>query len=88
MLTIEPVSRQPSAVSRPTDVAERLWIVDGTLVPLRGQRVAAFSRNYWFLANVQVVVNADTRLVIAAARPVPGTTVDVHALAASGLSRH
>ncbi|MFG3024497.1 transposase family protein [Streptomyces sp. NPDC048254] len=46
--------------------------------------VAASSRNYRFSANVQVVVDADTRLEIAAARPVPGTTADAHAW----LSRH
>jgi hypothetical protein len=50
--------------------------------------VAASSRNYRFSANVQVIVDADTRLVIAAARPVPGTTADAHAWRASGLARH
>ncbi|WP_406841561.1 transposase family protein (plasmid) [Streptomyces sp. AHU1] len=33
-------------------------------------------------------VDADTRLVIAAARPVPGTTADAHAWRASGLSQY
>ncbi|CAM5383958.1 hypothetical protein GCM10010256_44870 [Streptomyces coeruleorubidus] len=33
-------------------------------------------------------MDADTRLVIAAARPVPGTTADAHAWRSSGLSRH
>ncbi len=81
LLAIEPVSR-------PADAPERMWIVDGTLIPLRDRSVAASSRNYRFSANVQVVVDADTRLVIAAARPVPGTTADAHAWRASGLSRH
>ena len=81
LLAIEPVSRR-------ADAPERLWIVDGTLIPLRDRKVAASSRNYRFPANVQVVVDADTRLVIAAARPVPGTTADAHAWRASGLSRH
>ncbi|MFB7338230.1 transposase family protein [Streptomyces adustus] len=81
LLAIEPVSR-------PTDAADRLWIVDGTLVPLRDRSVATSSRNYRFSANVQVIVDAETRLVIAAARPVPGTTADAHAWRASGLSRH
>ncbi|MFF7473682.1 transposase family protein [Streptomyces sp. NPDC008092] len=81
LLALEPVSR-------PADVADRLWIVDGTLILLRDRSVAASSRNYRFSANVQVVVDADTRLVIAAARPVPGTTADAHAWRASGLSRH
>ncbi|MFD8737443.1 transposase family protein [Streptomyces sp. NPDC059618] len=81
LLAIEPVAR-------PAAGADRLWIVDGTLVPLRDRSVAASSRNYRFSANVQVVVDADTRLVIAAARPVPGTTADARAWRASGLSRH
>ena len=81
LLAIEPVSR-------PADAPERMWIVDGTLIPLRDRRVAASSRNYRFSANVQVIVDADTRLVIAAARPVPGTTADAHAWRQSGMSRH
>jgi hypothetical protein len=55
---------------------------------LRDRSVAASSRDYRFSANVQVIVDAETRLVIAAARPVPGTTADAHAWRASGLSRH
>ena len=38
-----------------------------------------------FSANVQFIVDADT-LVIAAARPTPGTTADAHAWRASGLA--
>ncbi|MFE6620819.1 transposase family protein [Streptomyces sp. NPDC057740] len=81
LLALEPITR-------PTDAAHRLWIVDGTLIPVRDRQVAASSRNYRFSANVQVIVDADTRLVIAAARPVPGTTSDAHAWRASGLSEH
>lgn len=51
-------------------------IVDGTLIPVRDRNVAASSRNYRFSADAQVIVDAATRLVIAAARPVPGTTAD------------
>lgn len=71
LLAIEPATR-------PADVVERLWIVDGTLTPVRDRKVAASSRNYRFSVNVQVII-ADTKLVIAAARPVPGTTVDAKA---------
>lgn len=66
-------------VSRTADAADRLWIVDGTLVPVRDRNIGSSSRDYRFSANVQVIVDADTRLVIAAARPVPGTTADAHA---------
>ncbi|MFJ8828367.1 transposase family protein [Streptomyces sp. NPDC102467] len=81
LLALEPVSR-------PTDGADRLWIVDGTLIPVRDRHLGTSSRNYRFSANVQVIVDADTRLVIAAARPVPGTTADAHAWRNSGLAEH
>ncbi|MEW2426361.1 transposase family protein [Streptomyces nigra] len=81
LLAVEPVSRTGEA-------AERLWIVDGTLVPVRDRKVGSSSRNYRFSANVQVIVDADTRLVIAAARPVQGTMADAHAWRASGLAEH
>ncbi len=81
LLALEPVVR-------PADAADRLWIVDGTLVPVRDRQVGSSSRNYRFSANVQVIVDADTRLVIAASRPVPGTTADAHAWRNSGLAEH
>jgi hypothetical protein len=55
-----------------------LWIVDGTLVPVRDRTAGASSRNYRFSANVQVIIGADTRLVVAAARPAPGNRADAH----------
>lgn len=69
LLAIEPAPR-------PVADVERLWIVDGTLVPVRDRKVAASSRNYRFSANGQVIIDADSRLVIASARPVPGNTED------------
>ncbi|NBE54885.1 transposase family protein [Streptomyces boluensis] len=80
LLAIEPAAR-------PADTAERLWIVDGTLVPVRDRKIGASSRNYRFSANVQVIIDADTKLVIAAARPVPGNTADAKAWRDSGLAR-
>ncbi|MGW1617708.1 transposase family protein [Streptomyces sp. NPDC002172] len=81
LLALEPMGR-------PSDAADRWWIVDGTLIPLRDRSVAASSRNFRFSANVQVIVDTGTRLVIAAARPVPGTTADAHVWRASGLSQY
>jgi hypothetical protein len=72
----------------PADAVERLWIVDGTLIPVRDRAVAASSKNYRFSANVQVIVDADTKLVVACARPVPGTTADARAWRDSGLAAH
>lgn len=81
LLELEPVSRT-------ADAADRLWIVDGTLVPVRDRNIGSSPRDYRFSANVQVIVDADTRLVIAVARPVPGTAADAHAWPASGLGEH
>ncbi|MBO1287304.1 IS5/IS1182 family transposase [Streptomyces diastaticus] len=70
---------------RPVADTERLWIVDGTLIPVRDRKVGASSRNYRFSANVQVIIDADTRLVIAAARPAPGNKADAHVWRESNL---
>lgn len=77
----------PGAGFPPADAAERLWIVDGTLIPVRDRKVGASSPNYRFSANVQVIIDADTRLVVAAARPVIGATADAKAWRDSGLAR-
>ncbi|GAA0902127.1 hypothetical protein GCM10009574_090500 [Streptomyces asiaticus] len=53
LLALEPV--RP-----PQQAADRLWIVDGTLIPVRDRTVGASSRNDRFSANVQVIVDADT----------------------------
>lgn len=63
---------------RPVADVDRLWIVDGTLIPVRDRTVGASSRNHGFPANVQVVIDADSRLVIASARPAPGNKADAH----------
>lgn len=66
LLALEPAPR-------PALAAERLWIVDGTLIPVRDRTVGASSKNYRFSANVQVIIDADTRLVVATGRPAPAT---------------
>ena len=59
--------------------------MDGTLIPVRDRQIAASSRNYRFSANVQVIVDADTRLVVASARPAPGNKADAHVWCESDL---
>ena len=76
------LAREPAP--RPEGAVERLWIVDGTLIPVRDRTVAASSRNYRFSANVQVVIDADTRLVVATAPPVAGNAADAHAFRDTG----
>ncbi len=60
--------------------------VDGTLIPVRDRKVGVPSRNYRFSANVLGIVDTETRVVIAAARPVPGTTADAKAWPHSGMA--
>ncbi|MEU5840197.1 transposase [Streptomyces diacarni] len=67
----------------------RFWkdtvlIVDGTLVPTRDHTVAEQSKNYRYSTNHQVVIDADTRLVVAVGRPVPSNRNDCRAWELSG----
>ncbi|MFH9798342.1 transposase family protein [Streptomyces virginiae] len=78
LLALEPAPRPVAGV-------DRLWIVDGTLIPVRDRSVGASSRNYRFSANVQVIMDADSRPVIASARPAPGSKADAHVWRASDL---
>jgi hypothetical protein len=64
---------------------ETVLIVDGTLVPTRDHTVAAKSKNYRYSTNHQVVIHADTQLVVAVGTPLPGNRNDSIAFAASGV---
>jgi hypothetical protein len=63
---------------------DTVLIVDGTLVPTRDHTVAAQSKNYRYSTNHQVVIDADTRLVVAIGRPLPGNRNDCTAWEESG----
>ncbi|MBG6136534.1 transposase [Longispora fulva] len=62
-------------------------VVDGTLVPTRDRAVGASSKNYRTSVNLQVLINADTRLVVAIGRPLPGNRNDCVAYAESGVDK-
>jgi len=62
-------------------------IVDGTLVPTRDHRLAAPSKNYRYSANVQIAIDADTRLVIATGDPQPGNRNDCTVYRSSGIAQ-
>lgn len=63
---------------------DTVLIVDGTLVPTRDHTVAEQSKNYRYSTNHQVVIDADTRLVVVVGRPVPGNRNDCKAWEMSG----
>ncbi|MFF4832569.1 transposase family protein [Streptomyces sp. NPDC001315] len=58
---------------------DTVLIVDGTLVPTRDHSIAEQSKNYRYSTNHQVVIDADTRLVVAVGRPLPGNRNDCKA---------
>lgn len=55
---------------------DTVLIVDGTLVPIRDHSVAEQSKNYRYSTAHQVVIDADTRLVVLVGRPLPGNRHD------------
>ncbi|MGW2240402.1 transposase [Streptomyces sp. NPDC001759] len=63
---------------------DTVLIVDGTLVPSRDHTIAERSKNYRYSTNHQVVIDADTRLVVVIGRPVPGNRNDCKAWELSG----
>ncbi len=63
---------------------DTVLIVDGTLVPTRDHAIAEQSKNYRYSTNHQVVIDADTRLVVAVGRPLPGNRNDCKAWELSG----
>ncbi len=63
---------------------DTVLIVDGTLVPMRDHTVAEQSKNYRYSTNHQVVVDADTRLVVVVGQPLPGKRNDCKAWELSG----
>jgi hypothetical protein len=63
---------------------DTVLIVDGTLVPTRDHQVAEQSKNYRYSTNHQVVIDADTRLVVAVGQPLPGNRNDCKAWTLSG----
>ncbi|MFE5977264.1 transposase [Streptomyces sp. NPDC056460] len=63
---------------------DAVLIVDGTLVPTRDHSIAERSKNYRYSTNHQVVIDADTRLVVVVGRPLVGNRNDCKAWEESG----
>ena len=68
------------------DWKDRIAIVDGTLIPTRDHRLAAQSKNYRYSANLQVAIDADTRMIIALGDPQPGNRNDTIVYRSSGIN--
>ncbi|MFH9400765.1 transposase [Streptomyces sp. NPDC017638] len=70
--------------SRKRFAKDAVLIVDGTLVPTRDHTIAEHSKNYRYSTNQQVVIDADTRLVVVVGQPLPGNRNDCKAWEESG----
>jgi hypothetical protein len=56
---------------------DTVLIVDGMLVSIYDRAVTASSKNYRYSVNMQVVIDADTRLTVAVGAPTPATATTV-----------
>ncbi|WUQ36607.1 transposase [Streptomyces sp. NBC_00234] len=63
---------------------DTVLVVDGTLVPTRNHSIAEQPKNYRYSTNHQVVIDADTRLVVVVGKPLPGNRNDYRAWEESG----
>ncbi|QKZ17306.1 transposase [Streptomyces chartreusis] len=66
---------------------DTVYIVDGTLVPTRDRTIAASSKHHRNSTNLQVVIDANSRLVVAIGLPLPGTRNDCRAFTESSIDR-
>ncbi len=66
---------------------DQITIVDGTLIPTRDHRLAAPSKNYRYSTNLQVAIDAHTRLVVALDDPQPGNRYDTIVHRTSGITQ-
>ncbi|WP_443057940.1 transposase [Streptomyces sp. KLMMK] len=62
-------------------------IADGTLVTTQDRSIASCTKNYRYSINHQVVIDANTSLVVAAARPLPSSRHDARAFRESGVDQ-
>jgi hypothetical protein len=69
------------------DSADTVLIVDGTLIPTHDRSVSASSKNYRYSVNMQVVIDANTRLNVAVGNTTPGNRHDSRAYRDSGVDQ-
>jgi len=77
-LALSPVTRRHSP--------ETVLIVDGTLGPTHDRTMSASSKNYRYSTNMQVAIDANTRLTVAVGEPLPGNRNDTTAYRDSGIA--
>jgi hypothetical protein len=66
---------------------DQITIVDGTLIPTRDHRLAAPSKNYRYSTNLQIAIDAHTRLVVALGDPQPNNRNDTIVYRTSGIQQ-
>ncbi|MET8168542.1 transposase family protein [Streptomyces sp. NPDC005329] len=66
---------------------DTVYIVDSTLVATRDRSITALSRNHRYSTNLQVDIDANSRLVVAIGLPLPGSRNDCQAFTESGVNQ-
>ena len=79
LLALAPVTRKHSP--------DTVLIVDGMLVPTYDRTITASSKNYRYSVNMQVVIDANTRLTVTVGAPTPGNRNDCRAYRDSGVDQ-
>ncbi len=82
--SIDHLGPLPALRPRRRFAKDTVLIVDGTLAPTRDRTVAEQSKNYRYSTNHQVVIDAESRLVVVVGQPLPGNRNDCKAWAESG----
>ena len=73
----------PSGLAQEAPVQARTqWT--GPWLPTHDRSVSASSKNYWYSAKMQIVIDANTQLTVAISRPTPGNRHDCRAYRDSG----
>ncbi|MFT9788150.1 transposase [Streptomyces rhizosphaericola] len=81
---IDPLGLMLALQPRKRFAKDTVLIVDGTLVPTRDHTISAQAKNYRYSTNQQVVIDADTRLIVGVGRPLAGNRNDCKAWEESG----
>ncbi|MFS0694782.1 transposase [Streptomyces nitrosporeus] len=84
---IDPRGPKLALAPRRRFAKDAVLIVDGTLVPTRDHQVVEQPKNYRCPTNHQVVIDADSRLVVVVGRPLPGNRNECRARAGSGVQQ-
>lgn len=84
---VDPLSPYRTLPAKRKYSPEAVLIVDRTLAPTHDRTVGASPKNYRYSTNLQVVIDANTRLTVAVGKPFPGTRNELRDGTESGVDQ-